>query len=159
MAALTFTGSQAQPNFPVKFLDGVTDTVIMGKYIENGTSLSKGDVIWIAKVPHGSVITGYQIYAQGGVDTGALFTLSVLVGTTTTAISTSWSVSSTASFRSDAGSIGANLPFMISVSDDSQTKWGYLVISQLSGTSTVTATFKVIARVTKSGTPGDPYGP
>lgn len=159
MAALTFTASQAQPSFPVKFLDSVTDTVIMGKYIENATSLSKGDIIWIAKVPHGAVITGYQVYVQGGNDTSALYQLQMLVGTTTTVISTTFSQSATASYRNDAGGIGANLPFMVSVSDDSQTKWGFLEILQLCGTSTTTGTFKVILRVTKSGTPGDPYGP
>ena len=125
------------------------------QYTNANASLSVGDVIVMMKVPTGSVITGWRTNYKLFDDAQGLFTIIAQTSAGNTALSLTLTGSSTATFGYDSeyeatsgtfsstGSsrlsvklMGTALPYVMSLSDDANPKYGFVSLLMAAGTTT-----------------------
>jgi hypothetical protein len=145
----TYTADAAQSFTPPRFNEDAP-TIAEGFFTANGSVAgSSGDVIQMVKIPNGAVIydikfagrvsgTGGQVWNLGTSGSASLF------GPVT--------VSATDQYITVNGaSATTQLPYVVSVSDDTQPQHLVLQLSLSSGTATNTGTYRLIVTYAMRG--------
>lgn len=113
-------------------------TVIIGQYAANGVTISAGDVYQMVKIPAGAIITGINVYGRAaGV---AALTCQLGIPGNATLFGT-FTLSATDQYLAIGAGASATqqMPYLVSVSDDTQPQHLVLQITT-SATSSVTTT-------------------
>lgn len=117
-------------------------TQAYGLYIANGVTISSGDVYQMVKIPNGAIITDIRFHGRSSGTGGIVFNLGISGNATLFGPVT---ISATDQYISVNGaSATLNLPYLVSVSDDTQPQHLVLQLTQASGTATATGTFGLI---------------
>lgn len=140
MAVWTATASDALATPRLTHVGETTVRTHFGGNASFPASFSASDIILIAKIPHGVLITDF--YMSGIVPSDATI---FKVGTAAddAGVAVALTLSATAALkRSDS----AKLPFKVSLSDDASPQWTYLFATRVSGTATTTASLQFVVK-------------
>jgi hypothetical protein len=124
--------------------DGIT--YIVSNYTANGSTVSAGDVFWMAKVPTGAVIVDMRWFGRSSASGGTVFN----IGTTGSAsLFGPATISATHQYiqiGQTAGTSGTQqFPYAISLSDDAATRHVTIAVTVATATSpTATASFGLL---------------
>lgn len=124
MAAITYTSTSVANNQIRKLHEGVTALTV--NYNSGATSISAGDVILLARVPHGCTILDFVENHSTGAATGVFD-----IGLTS-----NLSAFGTALAQATVNRATKGIPYDISVSDDSNVRYVTVAAVKISGTTT-----------------------
>lgn len=128
-------------------------TYIKSDYTAAGSTLSSGDVFWACKIPNQATIVDLRFWGRASGVGGVVFN----VGTTDSAsLFGPATISATHQYISlTAGaSATAQLPYQVSLSDDTATQFVRLALTVASGTATATGSFGLLVGYLMPGTAG-----
>lgn len=107
-------------------------------------SFSASDIVLIAKVPNGALITDFYASGMVGGD-GTVFKIGTLADDD--AVGTVLTFSATAQLKRGEA---ATMPFRVSLSDDA-VQWTYLFATRISGTGTSTCSLQFVTKYVMPG--------